>query len=159
LREVLDDVLFLLSADAESRGLELSVEFAEPELMVYADGDQIKRALLNLVKNAIQASTPGGRVEIKAQRVDERVRIAVKDYGPGIHPDHVKQIFDPFFTTKGSGAGLGLSIVKSIIEENDGEIWVESVPGEKTVFFVVLPAGAAGERGFRATAHATSTAT
>jgi signal transduction histidine kinase len=159
LREVLDDVLFLLAADAETRGLELSVDFAEPQLMVYADAEQIKRALLNLVKNAIQASTQGGRVEIKAQRGDERVRIAVKDYGPGIHPDQMKQIFDPFFTTKGSGAGLGLSIVKSIIEENDGEIWVESVPGEKTVFFIVLPAGAAGERGFRAAAHATTTAT
>ena len=67
----------------------------------------------------------------------------VKDFGAGIHPDHLKQIFDPFFTTKG-GAGLGLSIVRSIIEENDGEIWVESVPGEEDGFFVVLPSVSAG---------------
>jgi signal transduction histidine kinase len=154
LQEALDDTLFLLAGDAETRGLEVQVEVADPGLTVHADGEQIKRALLNLVKNAMQASPPGGRVEIRAQRVEDRVRISVKDYGPGIPADHVKQIFDPFFTTKGSGAGLGLSIVKSIVEENDGEIWVESVPGEKTVFFIVLPAVAAGARGFRAAAGA-----
>ncbi len=154
LQEALDDTLFLLAGDAETRGLEVQVEVADPGLTVHADGEQIKRALLNLVKNAIQASPQGGKVEIRAQRVEDRVRIAVKDYGPGIPADHVKQIFDPFFTTKGSGAGLGLSIVKSIVEENDGEIWVESVPGEKTVFFIVLPAVAAGVRGFRASAGA-----
>ncbi len=154
LREALDDTLFLLSGDVESRNLEVIVELADPELTVHADGEQVKRALLNLVKNAMQASPQGGRVEIRAQRVEDRVRISVKDFGPGIPPDHVKQIFDPFFTTKGSGAGLGLSIVKSIVEENDGEIWVESVPGEKTVFFVVLPAAAGGGQGFRASTGA-----
>jgi signal transduction histidine kinase len=152
LREALDDTLFLLSGDAEPRGIEIDVELVDSDLTIHADGEQIKRALLNLVKNAIQASPQGSRVEIRAQRVEERVRISVKDYGPGIPPDHLKQIFDPFFTTKGSGAGLGLSIVKSIVEENDGEIWVESVPGEKTVFFVVLPTAAASVPGFRASA-------
>lgn len=139
LREVVDDILFLLSGDAETKGLEVGIEIPDPELTVYADIEQIKRALMNLVKNAIQASPEGGRIEIRAQEVNDRVRISIKDFGVGIHPDHVKQIFDPFFTTKGAGAGLGLSIVRSIIEENDGEIWVESVPGEKTIFFVVLP--------------------
>lgn len=158
LREAVDDVLFLLSADARERDLEVAVEFAEPDLTVHADGEQVKRALLNLVKNAVQASSRDGRVEIRAHRSGAWVRISIKDYGPGIPPDHIKQIFDPFFTTRGSGAGLGLSIVKSIIEENDGEIWVESVPGEKTVFFVVLPAAAAGERGFRASSTPTAAA-
>jgi two-component system NtrC family sensor kinase len=111
--------------------------------------EQVKRALLNLVKNAVQASPPGGRVEIRAHEAQGKVRILVKDFGPGIHPDHLKQIFDPFFTTKGSGAGLGLSIVRSIIEENDGEIWVESVPGEKTIFFVVLPSVGSGAGAYR----------
>ena len=140
LREVIDDALFLLSADAADRGVEIEVEMADRDLAVYADVEQIKRALLNLIKNAVQASPSGSRVEIRAHEAQGKTRILVKDFGAGIHPDHLKQIFDPFFTTKGSGAGLGLSIVRSIIEENDGEIWVESVPGEKTIFFVVLPA-------------------
>jgi signal transduction histidine kinase len=149
LREVIDDVLFLLSADAAERGVEMEVEMADPALTVFADVEQIKRALLNLVKNGVQASPAGGRVEVRAHEAQGKARILVKDFGPGIHPDHLKQIFDPFFTTKGSGAGLGLSIVRSIIEENDGEIWVESVPGEKTVFFVVLPAVSAGAGAYR----------
>ena len=150
LREVLDDVAFLLAGEAETRGVELTVEVADPELPVYADVEQIKRALLNLVKNALQASPAGGRVEVRARYADGRARIQVHDAGPGIHPDHIKQIFDPFFTTKGSGAGLGLSIVRSIIEENDGEIWVESVPGERTTFFILLPAAESGASRFRA---------
>jgi signal transduction histidine kinase len=149
LREVIDDVLFLLSADAGERGVEIEVEMAEDDLAIFADVEQVKRALLNLVKNAIQASPPGGRVEVRAHEAQGKARILVKDFGPGIPPDHLKQIFDPFFTTKGSGAGLGLSIVRSIIEENDGEIWVESVPGEKTVFFVVLPSVGTGSAAYR----------
>ncbi|HUP00218.1 MAG TPA: HAMP domain-containing sensor histidine kinase [Gemmatimonadota bacterium] len=150
LREVLDDMAFLLSGDAETRGVELEVEVSSPDLAVYADVEQIKRALLNLVKNALQASPAGGCVQVRAQGVHDRVRIQVQDSGPGIHADHIKQVFDPFFTTKGSGAGLGLSIVRSIIEENDGEIWVESVPGEKTTFFIVLPTVESGPSRFRA---------
>jgi signal transduction histidine kinase len=149
LREVIDDVLFLLTAEAEERNLDVSVEFSDSDVQVFADIEQVKRALLNLVKNAMQASERDARVEIKAQEAEGMVRIMVKDYGPGIHQDHLKQIFDPFFTTKGSGAGLGLSIVRSIIEENDGEIWVESVPGEKTIFFVVLPSRSAQGGRFR----------
>jgi signal transduction histidine kinase len=149
LREVLDDVVFLLSGDASQRQVEIDVEIAERDLSVYADVEQVKRALLNLVKNAVQASPPGSRVEVRAHEAQGKARILVKDFGPGIPPDHLKQIFDPFFTTKGSGAGLGLSIVRSIIEENDGEIWVESVPGEKTIFFVVLPSVGAGAGAYR----------
>jgi len=149
LREVVDDALFLLSGDAHERGVEIEVEMADRDLAVFADVEQIKRALLNLIKNAVQASPAGSRVEIRAHEAQGKVRVMVKDFGAGIHPDHLKQIFDPFFTTKGSGAGLGLSIVRSIIEENDGEIWVESVPGEKTIFFVVLPA-AGSAPGYRA---------
>lgn len=158
LREVLDDVLFLLSGDADTKAIEIAVEVPDPELTVYADVEQIKRALMNLVKNAIQASPEDERIEVRAQEVSDRVRISIKDFGVGIHPDHVKQIFDPFFTTKGTGAGLGLSIVRSIIEENDGEIWVESVPGEKTIFFVVLPTMESASGRFRQVQTSTAAA-
>ncbi|MGH7549636.1 MAG: ATP-binding protein [Gemmatimonadota bacterium] len=150
LREALDDISFLLAGEGQAREVRIEVELADDDLRVYADVDQIKRALVNLVKNAIQASPKGGRVEIEAHEASERIRIVIRDYGPGIPSDRIKQIFDPFFTTKGAGAGLGLSIVRSIIEENEGEIWVESVPGEKTIFFVVLPAASAAASRFRA---------
>ncbi|HEY7460542.1 MAG TPA: HAMP domain-containing sensor histidine kinase [Gemmatimonadota bacterium] len=149
LNRIVDDLRFLVGADLVEKGLDLQVELGRDELFVFADGDQIKRALLNLVRNSVQASRPGGRIELKAQRADEKVRVTVKDFGQGIPPADLRFIFDPFFTTKGSGAGLGLSIVKSIVEENDGEIRVESVPGEFTLFVVVLPAARAVTERFR----------
>lgn len=150
LSELLDDVSFLLTAEAEARDVEVSIGLVDDGVSVHADVEQIKRAILNLVKNAIQASSEGGKVEVRGHQVEGKVRITVKDYGFGIEPEQVKRIFDPFFTTKGSGAGLGLSIVRSIIEENDGDIWVESVPHERTIFFISLPASGTGGGRFRA---------
>ena len=153
----LDESRVALCVHDEGHGFDPAL-VPDPTLPVYADLEQVKRALMNLIKNAIQASPEQGRVEIKAQRVGDKVRVSIKDFGAGIAPDHLRQIFDPFFTTKGSGSGLGLSIVRAIVEENDGEIWVESVPGEKTIFFVVLPAVESASGRFRAERAATMAA-
>ena len=154
LNSVVEDVRFLLSGELAEKGVELRVDLGGEELHVYADAEQIKRALLNLARNAIQASRPGGTIELKARRAGDRIRMLVKDYGAGIAPENLTDIFDPFFTTKSSGAGLGLSIVKSIVEENEGEIAVESSPGEQTIFSVVLPAGRVPAERFRSAASA-----
>lgn len=150
LNPLVEDLSFLLSGELANKRVQLEVDLGEEELFVFADGEQIKRALLNLLRNSIQASPPGGLIELEGRRSGDKVRIAVQDHGRGIHPGDLKYIFDPFFTTKGSGAGLGLSIVKSIVEENDGEIQVESVPDERTVFVVVLPAAREVTERFRA---------
>jgi signal transduction histidine kinase len=154
LNRVVEDLRFLLAGDLSEKSLTLHVDLARPELFVFADEDQIKRALLNLVRNAVQASRPGGRIELTAQHAADQIRVVVKDHGQGIAAADLPFIFDPFFTTKGSGAGLGLSIVKSIVEENDGTIWVESVPGDQTAFFIVLPAARAMADRFRDAAAA-----
>ncbi|MBA2566028.1 MAG: HAMP domain-containing histidine kinase [Gemmatimonadetes bacterium] len=149
LNAVVEDLRFLLAGELAEKELDLLMDMGGEELHVYADGDQIKRALLNLTRNAIQASRRGGTVELRARRGGERVRIVVKDHGAGIAPGDLALIFDPFFTTKGSGAGLGLSIVKSIVEENEGEIAVESAPGETTAFSIALPAARGAADRFR----------
>jgi signal transduction histidine kinase len=141
LHQVVEDLRFLLAGEIGQKEIDLEVDLGGEELFVFADADQIKRALLNLVRNSIQASPPGGMIELEGRRVGDRIRVIVQDYGPGISAEDLKFIFDPFFTTKGSGVGLGLSIVKSIVEENEGQIWVESAPGEKTTFSISLPAG------------------
>jgi signal transduction histidine kinase len=148
LAPVLEDLRFLVAGELAEKDVELELRLPDAGLRVHADADQVKRALLNLVRNAIQASPSGGRIDVAARRAGGgRARVDVADRGPGIPAEDLPLVFDPFFTTKGTGVGLGLSIVRSIVEENDGVISVESAPGRGTEFSVILPeAGGPAER-------------
>lgn len=148
--QLADDLRFLLEGELREKHLELRVDLGTEELFVFADAEQVKRALLNLLRNSIQASRAGEAVELEAGAAGPEIQITIRDHGHGIRPEDLPFIFDPFFTTKGTGAGLGLSIVKSIVEENAGRIWVDSVPGGETVFAIVLPAARTGADRFRA---------
>jgi signal transduction histidine kinase len=119
--------------------LELSVAAGLPE--VGADENQIRQALLNLVRNAREAMPSGGtlRVEVAAGAPGQ-VRLAITDTGPGIAPEHLGKIFDPFFSTKEKGTGLGLALVQQIVAEHGGRIEVASPPGGGTQFTIGLPA-------------------
>jgi len=115
-----------------------------PGVKVQGDPEKLQQVLLNLFLNAIDAMPDGGvlRVEV-ALPEGEQVRMRIADTGTGILPDAMAYVFDPFFTTKaaGHGSGLGLVVVKGIIEEHGGEISVVSEAGEGTCFTVCLPAG------------------
>jgi signal transduction histidine kinase len=108
---------------------------------IVADKDQMSRVFNNLVKNAIQAISEDrkGEIEVSVTESDEGFLIAIKDNGIGIPDDKRDQIFVPNFTTKTTGMGLGLAMVKNIIENLDGEIWFETKPDKGTTFFVALP--------------------
>jgi signal transduction histidine kinase len=101
----------------------------------------MKRALINIFKNSLQIMTNIGELTVGSQIKGNRVGIMVSDTGPGIPAENLEQIFDPFFTTKEKGVGLGLSIVKKIVESNGGEITVESEVGKSTTFTISLPLG------------------
>jgi signal transduction histidine kinase len=103
------------------------------------DIEKIKQALLNLVKNALEAMPQGGRIEISTGREDGTAIITVADTGPGIEAGDLPLIFEPFFTRKGAGTGLGLSITQRIVEEHHGRIAVESGQGTGTTFIIHLP--------------------
>jgi signal transduction histidine kinase len=94
----------------------------------------------NLITNAIQATAPGGRVDIATARSGDRVEITVADTGSGIPPERLAAIFDDFVTTKRRGLGLGLAISKRIVEQLDGTIGVESTVGRGTAFTLRFPA-------------------
>jgi len=102
---------------------------------------KINQVILNLSSNAIEACAGGGTVTVRTRSAADRVVIQVVDTGPGIAPTIQDKIFDPFFTTKppGKGTGLGLSISHAIVEEHNGEIEVESTPGQGACFTVRLP--------------------
>ncbi len=116
------------------------------DVVVSADRQRLQQALLNLLKNAVEAVGQDGAVSIEARRLpdDAAVEIVVRDNGAGIAPDILPRVFDPFFTTKdvGKGMGLGLFVVYQIVEEHDGRIAASSEPGQGTVFRIVLPEGA-----------------
>jgi PAS domain S-box-containing protein len=112
---------------------------------VHADRDQLVQVLINLVTNSLHAMPDGGRLMVSLNREDSHVRLGVSDTGYGMPEEIRSKIFEPFFTTKdfGKGTGLGLTVVKGIIEEHGGTITIESVVGTGTTFWVRFPAGEA----------------
>jgi signal transduction histidine kinase len=108
------------------------------------DPQQLKQALINLLLNAIQATPPGGAVQVTAAAETEALRIAVIDSGSGISPDMLERIFDPYFTTKPQGTGLGLPIALRIIQAHGGTLEVSSLLGRGTTVEVCLPIATPG---------------
>jgi signal transduction histidine kinase len=136
--------------------LERSLEFLEPEIQrlnirvarhyqmngrpQVADPELLHQAFLNLLINALQAMPQGGELRVSlTPGADGGSHIRVEDTGEGIEPERLKKIFNPFFTTKEKGSGLGLPIVKSIVDSHQGEIRVESEPGRGTAVIIHLP--------------------
>ncbi len=121
----------------------IHVELALDDLCpkVHADADQMSQVLINLIMNAVHAMPEGGRLRIGVAQVNDMAQLTVADTGQGIPQEVVTQIFDPFFTTKdfGKGTGLGLTVVKGILEEHGASIAVESEPGKGTTFKILLP--------------------
>lgn len=113
----------------------------QQKLLVYADHEQISRAIVNLIKNAIQSIPPkrNGKVEVILSQKGKSALIAIRDNGCGIPEDIRQQLFQPNFTTKSGGMGLGLAITKKIIENAKGAIWFETELKKGTTFFVELP--------------------
>ncbi len=139
IEALMDDVALLSSPDFELKGIVFRKDLSHDKITVYADPEQIKRAFLNIIKNSIQAMDRGGMLVVRVEKSGNLVKTEIEDTGIGISREHLERLFDPFFTTKEKGAGLGLSIVKKIIEENGGKISVVSEEGKGTTFTVWLP--------------------
>ncbi|MGC4121675.1 MAG: ATP-binding protein [Myxococcales bacterium] len=122
----LSDLLELVRPDADAKKVALSLE-AEPVTFT-ADGGTLKRALLNLLRNAVQATPEGGAVKLVAKRVAGRVLLSVEDSGPGVPADQRGSLFKPFHTTKEKGLGLGLAFVRRIAEAHGGEARLDPSP-------------------------------
>ncbi|MHA1833857.1 MAG: sensor histidine kinase, partial [Candidatus Baldrarchaeia archaeon] len=106
---------------------------------ILADPVLMKRILINLIENAIEAIPEGGGVKINAIVKGEKAIIEVEDTGIGIPKERMNAIFRPFFTTKPKGLGLGLAVCKKLIDAQGGKISVTSVNGKGTKFKIVIP--------------------
>jgi signal transduction histidine kinase len=138
---LLQEVASLMEAEAKVRSLVLTVQASAALPTLLLDRQQMKQALINVVLNAIQATPPGGTVQVTAAAEGNRVRITIIDSGSGIAADMLDRIFDPYFTTKPDGTGLGLPIALRIIQAHGGTLDVSSVPGQGTTVDVRLPFG------------------
>ncbi len=138
----IDEVLLLVGHDLKLDKIEVMKEI-DPNLPpIVADRRQLQEVLFNLIRNAGQAIKPPGTITVRAYTGGgDHVRIEIEDTGSGIAPDKLGKIYDPFFTTKepGKGTGLGLFIVRQIVERNKGRISVESTVGKGTIFFLEFP--------------------
>jgi signal transduction histidine kinase len=107
-------------------------------ISINADFELLKQSLANVLINAAQASPPKGKIQIDTVTEQERLLIKIKDNGPGIPDDIKEKIFKPFFTTKNTGTGLGLAMVKRVIEAHTGQIFFKS-GADGTLFIVEIP--------------------
>jgi signal transduction histidine kinase len=135
----LRDCVALFEPEAQSRGVALEVEAPEP-LPVRGDPARLPTVWNNLVANALAAVEPGGRVRVTARADGDDVRVEVADDGRGIAPERIGRIWEPFYTDRAEGSGLGLSLVRAIVERHGGEVSAESEPGRGATFRVRLPA-------------------
>jgi two-component system phosphate regulon sensor histidine kinase PhoR len=141
LREIVDS----LSVMAGERGVAVETQEVATPLLVAGDRDELLRLVENLVENAIKYGRDGKRVELALIRKDGVAELTVRDFGPGIAPEHIPRLTERFYridvgaSREAGGTGLGLAIVKHIVLRHRGRLHIESPPGEGVVVRVSLP--------------------
>ncbi len=148
LSDLISDTLESFAVQAAAQGVSLDGSFTAQVDPVWAAPDKLSRILGNLLVNALRYTSEGGSIQLHAELVNDRVQVEVRDSGMGIQPEELPYIFDPFYRVeksrprngdKSGGVGLGLAIVKGLVEAHGGQIWVESDPGQGTLFTFTLP--------------------
>ncbi len=137
LGEVLPAMLGLTAPEAAERGVSLAAE-GDLDAVAVVDRDHLSQILLNLIQNALHASSAGSRIVIRVSADETQVVVEVSDTGRGIAPAELAHVFEPFFTTKPGGTGLGLPISRQLAELNGGGLVLESTPGQGTTARVTL---------------------
>ncbi len=139
LNDLVQEVIDAIRPVAEKAGVILDTDFDPllPPLML--DGPKVKQAFLNLVVNALEASPAGEHVFVKTAGDKERVSFFVTDDGAGIDIEDVERIFEPFFSKKSKGTGLGLPIVKKIVETHGGQVFVHPNQEKGATFTIMFP--------------------
>ena len=140
LNDVARDVIPLLSTEISKHNIETVLELDSSPVSGMLDEASIRAATLNLVLNAVQAMSTGGRLQISTGRNGKKMWMVIKDTGAGMSPERIKQIFEPFNTTKSRGLGLGMPYAQKIIQQHGGRIEVESRQGKGTQVKIELPA-------------------
>jgi two-component system nitrogen regulation sensor histidine kinase NtrY len=143
LNQVVREVIKLFDAQIHAAGrpaVEVALALDEKLATIQADSEQIRRALRNLILNALDAMPGGGVLTVRTQNLDGKVALEVSDSGAGLTPEECERLFTPYYTTKLHGTGLGLAIVQSVVSDHKGTITVHSQPGQGATFRIELKA-------------------
>jgi signal transduction histidine kinase len=141
LNSIVGRSLMCMSEDITAKRLMVTQNFDKALPEFEADADRIQQIIINVIKNAIEASPQGGTLSIETFTRDSRVGIRVTDQGPGISHEEREKIFEPFYSTKERGSGLGLCISQRIVDEHGGSIRIETPEAGGTSFVIELPIG------------------
>ncbi len=144
VNNVLEKAVILFDRLALQKGVQIEKRFSPNLSPIMGDSQKLEQAMVNLIDNALDASTRGGRIIIESKkkfRNDYFIQIVVSDTGCGIPKENLGRIFDPFFTTKevGKGTGLGLAVCYGIIKDHHGKIEVKSGAGRGAAFTITIP--------------------
>lgn len=138
VRQLIGEVLSQLNPQLSAQGIRVSIDIAAHHHL-FADPDMLRRAILNLVLNAIDAMPDGGELHFDAYQNDAYDELEVSDSGPGLSDEVRRRAFEPFFTTKNTGTGLGLAIVYRIAEAHGGTILAQNCADAGAAFTIRIP--------------------
>lgn len=142
LNEIVRGVINLYDAQFQADGrprIQPMLDLPDEKLVLAGDADQLRRAVSNLVLNAIDAMPNGGILRVSTVQKEDRVHLAISDSGQGLTEEECVRLFTPYYTTKQHGTGLGLAIVQSVVSDHHGKISVTSAPGKGAAFLIDLP--------------------
>jgi len=139
LVSVVEEVLELVEHELKEKGILLNRVYPPDGIQGRMDAGLIKQAIINLIKNAMQAMPGGGEISIRLEKEDAYLKFSITDQGTGIPPEKINRLFEPLFTTKETGSGLGLLVVYKALKQHGGYVEVTSQSGEGTTFTIWLP--------------------
>ena len=139
MNKVVKRVVSIIAKEAELKKIEVSVNMSVEPLRINMQQELLRVAVFHILKNAVEATSQGGMINVETASDGDNVYLSVSDTGHGIQDEHAVQVFKPFFSTKDCGFGMGLPLVKQIVSEHLGELVVKSNAGHGTTFKMVFP--------------------
>lgn len=146
LSDIIQSVSNLFGETFSKRDVSINVSIPPVRLIARGDPDRLKQVVINLVDNAVRFSPHGGSVDVKGEEVSGRIKVSVRDHGPGVREEERRLIWERFYksdssrTRRNSGSGLGLAIARQIIEMHGGQVGIESAPGQGSTFWFTVEA-------------------
>jgi signal transduction histidine kinase len=139
LNEIIGDIIEMLEVEMEEHTISIERHLDAHLPVLSLDENQIRRVIINLMRNAIQAMPDGGTITVSTVHENQWVTVEIADTGIGISDDDIDKLFDAFFSSKSTGSGLGLTVSAQIINNHGGTIEVKRREPKGTVFIIKLP--------------------